>query len=159
MYVQIIFDVVHHVYIDEIEIFGCTDLSGAKMPATDGKEIFNTFPAPAEINRYPDEDVLGAKNIALTYNFRPVAENKGLQTEADYLPLTAYMDGDGNIRDTFMDGFLFLPDVSMDYTPRGQYADGWKEYMESVFVKGKNLDALNSAAKRTGDALGMPDYR
>ena len=159
LYVQIIFDVVHHVYIDEIEIFGCTDLSGAKMPVADGKEIFNTLPAPAEINRYPDEDVLGAKNIALTYNFRPVAEDKGLQTETDYLPLTAYMDGDGNIKDTFMDGFLFLPDVSMDYTPRGQYADGWKEYMESVFVKGKNLDALNSAAKRTGDALGMPDYK
>lgn len=159
LYVQLAIDVVHHVYIDEFEVFGCTDTEGAKTPVSDGKPVFNEQPLPVEINRYPDEDILGAKNIALTYNFRPIAEDKGLQTVENYLPLTAYMDVDGNIKDTFMDGFLFLPDVSMDYTPRGQFSDGWKEYMDSVFVKGKNLDALNCAAKKTGCALGNPDYK
>ncbi len=159
LYVQIVFDVVHHVYIDEIEIFGCTDISGAKRPRADGVPVFNEKPEPMEINKYLEEDVLGAKNIALTYNFRPAAEDKGLLAEEDYLPLTAYLDGDGSIKDTFMDGFLFLPDVSLDHTPRGQYADGWKEYMDSVFVKGKNLDALNSAARKTGMALGKPEHK
>ncbi|MBR4852027.1 MAG: DUF4855 domain-containing protein, partial [Clostridia bacterium] len=159
LYVQLAIDVVHHVYIDEFEIFGCTDTSGALMPVADGLPVFNEHPLPAEINKYPEEDVLGAKNIALTYNFRPAAEDKGLLAEEDYLPLTAYLDGDGSIKDTFMDGFLFLPDVSLDHTPRGQFAVGWKEYMDSVFVKGKNLDALNSAAKKTGDALGNPEYK
>lgn len=159
LYVQLAIDVVHHVYIDEFEVFGCTDTSGALMPVADGLPVFNEHPLPAEINKYPEEDVLGAKNIALTYNFRPVAEDKGLQTEENYLPLTGYLDKEGNVKDTFMDGFLFLPDVSMDHTPRGQFADGWKEYMDSVFIKGKNLDALNSAAKKTGDALGNPEYK
>ena len=159
VYVQIVIDVVHHVYIDELEIFGYTDITGAWDVVPDTKPIFNERKAPIEINQYPKEDILGARNIALTYNFRPAAEDKGLQTEENYLPLTAYLDKAGNILDTFMDGFLFLPDVSMDYSPRGQYADGWSEYMESVFVRGKNLDALNSCAKKTGTALGKPQYK
>ena len=159
LYVQFVFDVVHHVYIDEAELFGCTDISGASLPVPDGKPVFYEKPLPEEVNEYPAEDILGAKNISLSYNFRPDAEDKGLLTEENFLPLTAYTDKNGNIKDTFMDGFLFLPDVSLDYTPRGQHFDGWKEYMDSVFIKGKNLDALNLAAKKTGAALGNPIYK
>ena len=159
VYVQFVVDAVHHVYIDEIELYGCTDVAGAKVPTADGKPIFNEFPGPSEVNEFPPEDVMGAHNILLTYNYRPVDEDLGLRTEADYFPLVAYLDREGNIKDTFMDGFLFLPDVSFDFSPRGQHAEGWQDYMDSVFVTGKNLDALNKTAKKVGTALGMPDYK
>lgn len=105
VYVQIAIDVVHHVYIDEPEIFGYTDVTGALDVVPDTKPIFNAKKAPIEINQYPAEDILRARNMALTYNFRPDAEDKGLQTEENYLPLTAYLDKSGNILDTLFSRF------------------------------------------------------
>ena len=159
VYVQLVVDAIHHVYIDEFELFGCTDVSGARAPIGDDKPIFNEFPSPIEVNAFPPDDVMGANNITLTYNYRPIDENKGLQTEEKYLPMVAYLDRDGNIVDTFMDGFLYLPDVSFDFSPRGQHAEGWQDYIDSVFVEGKNVSALNSVAKKVGTALGDPDYK
>ena len=42
-YVQVIIDVVHHIYIDELEIYGCTDVTGVPLPVV--KRIICT---PAE---------------------------------------------------------------------------------------------------------------
>lgn len=159
LYVQLVIQVTHHVYIDEFEVFGCTDLKGAKDPVNDGKAVFNESPAPEEVNAYPPEDVLGAKNIVLAYNYRPVAEDKGLLTYDNFLPMAAYLDKDGKVSDTFMDGFLFLPDVSFELGASGKRAEGWRDYIDSVFTQDKNLNALDRAAKDTGNRLGMPDYK
>lgn len=159
IYVQIVFDVVHHAFIDEIEVFGCTDTANAKMPVNDSKPLFYEFPKPKEHNAFPPADIVGAHNINLTYNYRPFQPDNGLQTEDDYLPLVGYLDKDGKILDTFMDGQLFLPDTDFVFNPRGQNADGWKEYLDATFMEGKNVSALNSAVKRVKDALNLPDYK
>lgn len=159
VYVQFVIDAVHHVFIDEIELYGCTDTENVRIPVADNKAIWNTFPEPSEVNEFPPEDVMGARNINLSYNYRPVDEDLGLQTEEDYLPLVAYLSPEGEILDTFMDGQLYLPDVSFDFTPRGQHAEGWQDYINSVFTPNKNIDALNKTAKKVGEALGMPDYK
>ena len=158
-YVQVVIDVVHHIYIDELEVYGCTDVTGVPLPVADDKPIFNEYPGPMEVNAFPPEDVMGSHNILLTYNYRPVDEDLGLRTPADYFPLVAYLDKEGKVQDTFMDGFLFLPDVSFDFSPEGQHAEGWQKYMDSVFVPGKNLDALNTTAREVGTALGNPAYK
>ena len=158
-YIQLVIDAVHHVYIDEFEVYGCTDVTGARTPVADNKPIFNEFPSPVDVNEFPPDDVMGANNITLSYNYRPVDPDKGLQTEDNYLPLVAFLDRDGNIVDTFVDGYLYLPDVSFVYSPQAQFADGWREYMDSVFVEGKNISALNSTARKVGTALGDPDYK
>ncbi len=159
LYVQLALEVTHHVYIDELEIFGCTDLKNAREPVNDGKCVFNDSPSPDEINEYPPEDILGAKNIVLAYNYRPVDENKGLLTYENFLPMTAYLDKDGNITDTFMDGFLFLPDVSFEFSPFGKRSEGWRDYMDSIFAPDKNLNALEKAAYDVGNKLNIPDYK
>lgn len=159
VYVQFVYDAVHHVYIDELELYGCTDISGASIPVADGKPMYNEFPGPMEVNEFPPVDVMGAQNITLTYNYRPVDEDDGLQTEEDYLPLVGYLAPDGKILDTFMDGYLYLPDVSFDFSPRGQHAEGWQDYMNSVFVPDKNVDALNKTAGKVKEALNLPDYK
>jgi hypothetical protein len=158
-YVQFVYDTVHHVYIDELELYGCTDTTGALMPINDGKPMFNEFESATEINEYPDENILGSSNIALSYNYRPIADDKGLQTEEDYLPLVAYLSEKGEILDTFMDGFLYLPDVSFDLSPRGQHFIGWQEYIDSVFVPNKNLSALDKTVGRVKQALNIADYK
>lgn len=158
-YVQFVYDAVHHVYIDELELYGCTEVSEAYIPHADGLPMYNEFDPPSEVNEFPPEDVIGAANISLCYNYRPVAENKGLQTESDYLPLVAYLSPDGKISDTFMDGFLYLPDVSFDFSPRGQHFNGWQEYVDSVFVPDKNVDALDKTVGKVKSALNLPDYR
>ncbi|MBR5780003.1 MAG: DUF4855 domain-containing protein [Clostridia bacterium] len=158
-YVQFVYDTVHHVYIDELELYGCTDTTGALMPINDGKPMFNEFESATEINEYPDENILGSSNIALSYNYRPIADDKGLQTESDYLPLVAYLSEKGELLDTFMDGFLYLPDVSFDFSPRGQHVEGWQEYVESVFVPDKNLSALDKTVGRVKQAVGLADYK
>ena len=159
VYVQFVYDAVHHVYIDELELYGCTDTSDAKEPINDGKPVYNEFPGPSEVNEFPSEDVMGSTNITLSYNYRPVDADMGLKTEDDYFPLVAYVDKNGKVLDTFMDGVLYLPDVSFDFSPKGQHADGWQDYMDSVFAEGKNINALNSVAKKVGTELGMPDYK
>ncbi len=158
-YVQFVYDAVHHVYIDELELYGCTDISGAEYPEDDGLPMYNEFEPPCEVNEFPPENVMGAKNISLCYNYRPIAEDNGLQTESDYLPLVGYLSPDGQILDTFMDGYLYLPDVSFDYSPRGQHVEGWQDYIDSVFVPEKNLDALNKTAGKVKSALGLTDYK
>ena len=158
-YVQFVYDAVHHVYIDELEIYGCTDATGARMPIDDGLPMYNEFDQPKEVNEYPPEDVMGSTNITLCYNYRPVAEDKGFQTEDYYLPLAAYLSPDGKIIDTFMDGFLYLPDVSFDFSPRGQHFEGWQDYADSVFAEGKNLDALDKTVGRIKQELDLPDYK
>lgn len=159
VYVQLVYDAVHHVYIDELEIYGCTDISDAKAPTNDCKPVFNEYPSPAVVNEYPPEDIVGSCNIDLTYNFRPFEADQGLQTEDDYLPLVAYLSPEGKILDTFMDGYLFLPDVTFVFHPDGQNAKGWQSYIDCCFVKDRNVDALNSTAKKVGSALGNPDYK
>ena len=159
VYVQISFDVVHHVFIDEIEVYGRTDVTGARSPENDGTPLFYEFPKPKEYNAFPPADIIGAHNINLTYNYRPFQPDNGLQTEEDYLPLVGYLDKDGKILDTFMDGQLFLPDTDFVFNERGQNAAGWKEYIDATFTKDKNVDALNKAVGKVKDALNIPDYK
>ncbi len=160
LYVQVVIEVLQHVYIDEIEVFGCTDISEAAVPVANDIPLFYDDPEPEEVNAFPDADVLGARNIALSYNYRPAAEDLGLKTVDDYLPLIAYLDKDGKILDTFMDGVLYLPDVSFDVDAKGAYcAEGWRLYVDSLFTPDKNVDALNKTVGIVNEALGTPDYK
>ena len=160
LYVQFVFEVLQHVFMDEIELFGCTDISDAAVPVANDIPLFHDDPDPEFVGEYPAEDVLGAKNIALSYNYRPVAEDKGLKTVDDYLPLMAYLDKDGKILDTLMDGVLYLPDVSFDTDSKGAYcAEGWRAYVDSIFTPEKNVDALNKTIGIINEALNTPDYK
>lgn len=159
LYVQFVFDVVNHIFIDEIELYGCTDANTGRAPVADNKPLFREMPTSPVVNEFPPEDILGAGNITLTYNYRPFEPDKGLQTEADYLPLVAYLDKDGKILDTFMDGYLFLPDVTFVFHKEGQNAKGWKEYVDYTFYPDRNVDALNKTVGKVKEALNLPDYK
>ena len=160
LYVQIIIEVVQHVFVDEIEVYGCTDVTDAADPVANDISLWEEFKAPKEYHKYPDAKALGCENISLVYNFANPDTDICIKKEEELLPQVAYLDKEGNIKDTLMDGVLFLPDVSFDFHPKGaKCAEGWKAYMDSIFIPERNLDALNNAVEKVKTALNKPDYK
>ncbi|RXT15378.1 DUF4855 domain-containing protein [Ammoniphilus sp. CFH 90114] len=74
--------------------------------------------------------------------------DKGIWKKEDFLPMTAYMDRQGNIQDQLFDSFLFLP-----YPNLTNSKEEWIMYLEDLFKKGQQLDALNEAGKSIADKL------
>ena len=159
LYVAFRIDTVGHVWIDELECFGRTDISGAKdITPGDIPGVEINF-----VNKYPDySDFTGVHNVLLSYNCltpERVGENHGgYASETHYLPYVAYVK-EGRITDTMFDAFLYLPYSNFTYSSLYKCAEGWKYYVDNVFEPGYNVDALNRTAARVGEALGMPDYK
>lgn len=95
----------------------------------------------------------GVDNMVLIY-----AGGKGRikWTVENLLPYVAYMDKDGEIKDSFFDAFLFLELSSKRgglFYPwpltKGNLAVklDWEEILSELFKKGENLDALNKVAE------------
>ncbi len=141
---------------DEVEIFGTTSVAKAKSPASAGYKVFDEQPGK---RLEPTDELLGgAKDTCLLYQNRSVA-----YTEEDLLPYLAYLDKDGKPKDVMFDSFLFLYYGEL---PGGGMAhaegtiEGWQWALEDLFADGKNIHALNSAAGKVKDTLGLDDdYR
>ena len=67
----------------------------------------------------------------------------GLWKKEDFLPLVSYIDGEGKVKDRLFDTFLFLPFPEMKSTK-----EAWTDYLQSLFVKGEQLDALNQISQK-----------
>lgn len=151
-YAKFCFTVTTHIWIDQFELFGCTDIAGA-LDIVGEDENENDFP-----DQYASTEALGAKDVLLAYFCH---ENKSPITKDIFLPHVAYMQ-DGEIKDTLFDGFLFLPYVAFlydKYTKRPLKKDKWQYYIDTQYVKDGNMDALDQAAAEVGEKLGMPDYK
>ena len=159
-YVRFVIDVLQHIYIDEIELFGCTDVSDAKSPTPDDEPIFPELDhPPVFVGDYPSLDSLGAENILLSYHCNPNMQSKGLITKEQYLPYVAYLSEDGEVLDTFFDGYLYLPYTAFNFSSEAQCIDGWKYYLDNIFTPERNLDALNKVTKEFCEKLGIENYK
>ncbi len=116
----------------------------------------------------PMPDLLdGYENICLTYNFRPSSGSSIRHTAADLLPYTAYIDTNGNIKDFFMDTYLFLPYNTT--APSGAtlhggtnnptFATDWTAYINDLFYVNRNVNALETAFGQTKAALNNTDKK
>ena len=151
-YAKFSFVVASHIWIDQLELFGCTDITNA-CEITAEPEIEADFP-----DKYASTEALGAKDVLLAYFCH---ENKVPITKDIFLPHVAYMEN-GEIKDTLFDGFLFLPYVAFlydKYTKRPLKKESWQYYIDTQYIKDDNMDALDQAAAEVGEKLGMPDYK
>lgn len=151
-YAKISFSVVTHVFIDEIELFGCCNDENAESIVPDSV-LDADFP-----DRFASTEQLGAKDVLLAYfchpNVKPI-------TKEIFLPHVAYIE-DGVIKDTLFDSYLFLPYVSFlyeGYKKRPLKKADWQHYIDTQYQDGVNMDALEAAAEEVGKALGDPDYK
>ncbi|MBP3387432.1 MAG: DUF4855 domain-containing protein [Clostridia bacterium] len=159
-YVRFVVDVLQHIYIDEIELFGCTDVADARIPVCDGHPVFPELDhPPVFVGDYPAIDSLGAENILLSYHCNPNMQSKGLITKEQYLPYVAYLSEDGEVKDTFFDGYLYLPYTAFNFSSEAQCIDGWKYYLDNIFTPDRNLDALDKVTKEVGDKLGIKNHK
>ena len=137
---------------DEMELIGTKKVSGNAVKLTDsGLKSVRLVPGGYQA---PDENLLnGAGDIVLMYhglNYNNTVEST--------LPYVAYLDENGNIKDTMFDGFLYLLTGKMPSGNAGHerttMAD-WTWYLDDLFNKGENLDALNTVAAQVNGALNL----
>ena len=155
-YVSLQFPIQTWAGIDEIEIWGTTSTSGAKSPASAGLNKVTNF---ANKRIEPSDKILnGAKDTCLLYH----NNREGYKVE-DLIPYLAYVDENGNMKDTMFDSFLFL---MMSTFPSGgyPYANGvmsdWEWALNDLFGDGKNIKALDEAVAIVKEELGLPeDYK
>ena len=151
-YIRFAFNISMHIWIDQLELFGCTDTENAVaiVPESDDDP---SFP-----NVYASTDALGSKDVLLAYICHPSIKPI---TKEVFLPHVAYIE-DGKIKDTLFDGYLFLPYVAFlydKYTKRPLTKESWQLYIDTQFAEGYNMDALDAAAEEVGNALGIKDYK
>ena len=160
-FVRIILMISSHTWIDEIEIFGKKNTSGAKTVVPDS----NTGVLDG---KYPTPDMLGgSENILLAYNFKVENPDAGLTTKQEYLPYVGYYDKDGVLKDIFFDSYLYLP--CMTTCPSGgvlyhnpklpSFASDWLAYEDDTFAEGFNVPALNEAVGEVTKELGKTDFK
>ncbi len=152
-YVKFTFDLGAHIWIESVSLYGRTDLAGATEiidnTEDDDRPIFDRYPSYDELD--------GVQNIVLAYNCMPPEkhpEGRPLSVE-DLLPYVGYYDTEGNLKDSFFDGALFLPFSNYTYSKLYKCADGWKYYLDNTFREGKCVDALNTATGTVCKELGV----
>ncbi len=149
-YVRFFFYVSMHTWIDQFEVYGCTDLTDACDITPDEETKF--------IDKFASTEELGSKDVLLAYichkDVAPISKEV-------FLPHVAYMEN-GEIKDTLFDGYLFLPYVAFlydKYTKRPLKKEDWQHYIDTQYTDGYNMDALEEAAKEVGKKLGKKDYK
>lgn len=149
-------------YCDELQVWGKKDASGAAPLSACGQK-----PVLMDQNAYAkrDEAVGGANDTVLLPNYSASDEKKNDPdagfSEEEILAYVAYLDRDGKIKDTMFDGFLFCPtggalDGGLFY--KNASMSEMQDMFDKTFASGRDVDALNKAAAKTADALGLSDY-
>ncbi len=138
--------------ISEFEVFGTTSTSGAQTP---GKAGLVTKEDAKKGYLAPSDDLLnGNKDLCLLYQ----RADRNLYTANMLLPYVAYLDEQGNIKDTMFDSFLFLMSGNLP-SGRNPLGEGNMEDMQwtidNLFLDGYNLLALEEAAGKVKEALGL----
>lgn len=144
------------VFIDELEAFGTKQLkTNAVRLADSGIKAVPYYTNPeSETFATLENTPIKAKDIALVYGDRSKPEN--------LLSLVAYIDKEGNIKDTLMDGFIYcshlnLPSGSLPHLIN--YKQDWEYVLNHTFDGQAGFDKLEEAVQQVKDALDIPDYK
>ena len=144
------------IFIDELEAFGTKHVhSNAVCLADSGIDAVPYYTNPeSEAFATPENTPIKAKDIALVYGDRSKPEN--------LLPLVAYLDAEGNIKDTLMDGFIYcshhnLPSGSQPHLKN--FKQDWEYVLQHTFNGQAGFDKLDETVGQVKDALGIPDYK
>lgn len=155
-FVRITFNVSIHVFCDELQIYGTKAIPSNAETVVPQEEV-----APGYRGYIMPEEFLGVHNVLLSYHCLGYGmhEERGLITQEEYRPYVGYYDLNGKLVDTFFDGYLYLPYTAFNYGDYARTLDGWKFYLDDIYYKGRNMDALNKEVGRVARELSMENYR
>ncbi len=143
-------------FIDEIE------LTGTKKVASDAVKLEDSGVKP--VPYYTNEDDRAYSNVTNTdIKAKDIPLVYGDQgDESSLLPLVAYLDADGKIVDTFMDGFLYCPTGAL---PSGNALHleskmtDWEWMRDTVFDGVTGIGTLDQVVGKVKTELNKPDYK
>ena len=78
------------------------------------------------------------------------------------MPMVAYLDENGNVKDTFLDGFLYLPrhPLPSGIAPHKEtLKSDWEWLFETTFHGVEGFDRLNELVGEVKQTLNRPDYK
>ncbi|NLN54860.1 MAG: DUF4855 domain-containing protein [Clostridiales bacterium] len=164
-YVIVFLQISSHVWCSELEVYGTKKVqSDAVSPKAvdymqDAKD--GSMELGDKDGYLMPEDFMGVNNVLLSYHClleNNLPSEKGLITVEEYLPHVGYYDTKGVLKDTFMDGFLYLPYTAFNYSDYAKTLEGWKTYLNNQFTANRNVDALNKAVGQVKTALNKNNY-
>ena len=157
-YVVFTFGITQWAGCDELEAHGTETIAGSVALDASGIKLAGGKGGNGANRIEPSADLLdGAKDLCLLYH-APSFEG---YTVSDLLPYVAYLDAEGEIKDTMFDSFLFLhgntamPSGAFPYE-RNVMTD-WQWVMDDLFKADANLTALEAAAGQVKSTLGLAE--
>ena len=143
-------------FIDELEAFGTKEVKASAVRLADSGITPVPYYTNSEDAQFAttENTPVKAGEIMLLYADRNVKE--------DLLPMFAYLDKDGNIKDTFMDGAIYcshhnLPSGTLGHLPN--YKQDWEYVHDQDFNGQAGFDVLNEVIGEIKQALGLTDYK
>ena len=137
-------EITSSVYASEFEVWGKKNLENAVEAQYD--ETYSN-------GRYPTVEEAGCSNI-LFGGLTSADPAIGSLTIEKARELVAYLDADGNIKDTFMDAFCFCGMASM----RGENnKETVENLLKCIFTENANLAAVNTVKGEVNAALGKDE--
>ncbi len=143
-------------FIDELEAYGTKEVKSSAVRLADSGIKSVPYYTNSEDAQFAttENTSIGSDEIILLYADRNKKE--------DLLPMFAYLDEEGNIKDTFMNGVIYcshhnLPSGALGHLPN--YKQDW-EYVHNADFNGEaGFDALNETVGQIKSALGLTDYK
>ena len=161
-FIKVTFTVTAYIWIDEISVFGRKTAEGAKKLVYDTDECYYPHEYKS-LEEYKKQGI--PENVVLLVTYKPDDMMRYRLTEEQMIPYLAYVDRDGNILDTFIDGFNISPPYGdtpsggvfyLDDTKPSNMND-WICFYDEIFVDGYNTDAIEKAAGTVKKALSLGD--
>lgn len=147
----------YFIFIDELEAIGTKEVKSSAVRLSDSGINPVIYYTNKERASYAT-----LENTSLSSNDMPLI-CLGQGDEDQLLPMVAYLDENGNIKDTMFDGFLYwagldLPSGAKTYQP--STLEDWKAQLEYSFTNTVNgIDKLETVVGQVKEALGIPDYK
>ncbi|MBR5285834.1 MAG: DUF4855 domain-containing protein, partial [Clostridia bacterium] len=146
--------------LDELEVFGKKALGSSKRLAESGIRSVK-FYTNADAAEYAttDNSNIKANDINLIYLSERL---EAAHDENFLLPMVAYLDEEGNIVDTFIDGYLYLPQSPL---PSGMaphletIKSDWEWLIEKTYHGVSGFDRLDEVVEIVKNELGLTDYK
>ena len=142
-------------FADEMEVYGTKAVTnGVTRLSESGIKPVKYYTDYSLANYATSENTtVKAKEIRCSY---------GNGDEGTLLPYVAYVDTDGNILDTFIDGYIYgvvggFPSGALGHTQN--VMTDWEYIFDTVFDGVTGLDALEETVQTVKDALDKPDYK
>lgn len=142
-------------FLEELEVIGTKAVSSSAVRLADSGIDSVPYYLCDENRAYASTEntPIKAKDIAIVYGNHDNGEM--------LLPLVAYLDENGKIQDTLMDGFLYctsgiLPSGSQLHLPN--YKVDWEYLYDITFNGAVGLDKLEKTVAQVKAELNRPDY-